>query len=220
MLQDPETLRLSQLIWDYHHVNHRLTPADCILVLGSHDTRVAERGAELFLQGFAPLLIFTGGLGRLTDGMWDEPEADKFARIAVEMGVPKDNILIENRSTNTGENICLTHKLLQKNNIPVQRMILVQKPYMERRAFATFMKQWPGEAVEIMVTSPEINFADYPNHEISQTDVINIMIGDLQRIKIYPPKGFQTYQDIPPEVWQAYEQLVAKGFTSHLMTED
>ncbi|MDB5264384.1 MAG: hypothetical protein JWQ14_3667 [Adhaeribacter sp.] len=215
-----ETIRLSQLIWDYHHLNHALSPADCILALGSHDTRVAERGAELFLQGFAPLLVFTGGLGRLTEGMWDEPEANKFARIAVEMGVPPDKILIENRSTNSGENIILTHQLLQKNDIPVRRMILVQKPYMERRAYATFMQQWPGEAVDIMVTSPQISFADYPNHEISQTEVVNIMLGDLQRIKIYPPLGFQIYQDIPAAVWSAYEQLIAKGFTSHLMPEN
>lgn len=217
MSLDPETLHLSQLIWDYHHVNHSLQPADCILVLGSHDTRVAERGAELFLQGYAPLLVFSGGLGRLTDGMWDEPEADKFARIARDMGVPANKILTENRSTNTGENIALTYSLLKKNNIEVKRMILVQKPYMERRTFATFMKQWPGEPVAIAVTSPQISFSDYPNHEISQEQVINIMLGDLQRIKIYPPKGFQIHQDIPAEVWSAYENLVQKGFTSHLM---
>lgn len=217
MLLDSETLHLSQLIWDYHHVNHQLAPADCILVLGSHDTRVAERGAELFLQGYAPLLVFSGGLGRLTDGMWDEPEADKFARIARDMGVPADKILTENRSTNTGENIALTYALLRKNNIAVKRMILVQKPYMERRAYATFMKQWPGEAVDIMVTSPQISFADYPNHEISQEEVINIMLGDLQRIQIYPPKGYQIHQHIPDAVWNAFEQLTQKGFTSHLM---
>ena len=220
MILDPETLRLSQIIWDYHHVNHALTPADCILVLGSHDTRVAERGAELFLQGYAPLLVFSGGLGRLTDGMWDEPEADKFAQIARDMGVPADKILTENRSTNTGENIALTHALLKKHTIPVKRMILVQKPYMERRAYATFMKQWPGGQVEISVTSPQISFADYPNHEILQEEVINIMLGDLQRIRIYPPKGFQIYQDIPDDVWNAYQQLIQKGFTSHLMAEN
>ncbi|KAA5546693.1 YdcF family protein [Adhaeribacter rhizoryzae] len=217
MFLDSETLRLSQLIWDYHHVNHLLAPADCILVLGSHDTRVAERGAELFLQGYAPLLIFSGGLGRLTDGLWNEPEADKFAQIARDMGVPADKILIENRSTNTGENIALTYALLQKNNIKIKRMILVQKPYMERRAYATFMKQWPGEPVAIMVTSPQISFTDYPNHEISQEEVINIMLGDLQRIRTYPPKGFQIHQDIPDAVWNAFEQLTQKGFTSHLM---
>jgi hypothetical protein len=48
--------------------------------------------------------------------------------------------------------------------------------------------------------------------------VINIMVGDLQRIRIYPAKGFQIPQDIPDEVWTAYERLVKWGFTKHLAT--
>lgn len=138
----------------------------------------------------------------------------------MKMGVPQDQILIENRSTNTGENIALAYQLLQKNNIPVKRMILVQKPYMERRTYATFMKQWPGEQVEIMVTSPQISFEAYPNEDISLEDVIHIMLGDLQRIKLYPKKGFQIYQEIPPDVWEAYRQLTDKGFTHHLIPDE
>ena len=49
--------------------------------------------------------------------------------------------------------------------------------------------------------------------------VINIMVGDLQRIKIYPAKGFQTYQQIPDDVWQAYERLVELGFDKQLIEE-
>ena len=56
--------------------------------MGSHDLRVAERGAQLFLEHWAPLLIFSGGLGNLTRGVWEQPEADRFAEIAVRMGVP------------------------------------------------------------------------------------------------------------------------------------
>src|SRR5881409_3914237 len=92
---------LAERIWRYHHLNHQLAKADAILVLCSHDTVVARRGAELFLQGWAPLLIFAGGLGSITRRLWREPEADQFARIAVDMGVPREQILIENRSTNT-----------------------------------------------------------------------------------------------------------------------
>src|SRR5205085_1198172 len=117
----------------YHHVNHTLERSDCILVLGSHDTRVAERGAELYLQGWAPILIFSGGLGRLTEDIWTETEADKFALIAETMGVSKEAILIENRSTNTGENILFTQQLLSKRNLDPKSFIVVQKPYMERR---------------------------------------------------------------------------------------
>ena len=89
---------LAQRLWDYHHVNHQLARADAILVLCSHDKTVAKRGAALFLEGWAPLLIFAGGLGAITRHLWQEPEADQFAAIAVEMGVPKERILVENRS--------------------------------------------------------------------------------------------------------------------------
>src|SRR3569833_138627 len=108
-----KVLTLAKKLWDYHHMNHQLKKADCFLVLGSHDTRVAERGAELYLQGWAPLIIFSGGLGRLTKGEWNQPEADLFAQIAIEKGVPQDAILIENQSTNTGENILFTQQLLE-----------------------------------------------------------------------------------------------------------
>ncbi|WP_315817220.1 hypothetical protein [Paraflavitalea speifideaquila] len=53
-----EALALAQTLWDYHHLHHVPERSDCIFVLGSHDKRVATRGAELYLQGWAPLLIF------------------------------------------------------------------------------------------------------------------------------------------------------------------
>lgn len=209
-----EVFALAKNIWNYHHVNHTLVPSDCILTLGSHDTRVAERAAELYHQGWAPLLIFAGGLGRLTDSLWTEPEADLFARIAVEKGVPQEAILIENRSTNTGENIRFVQQLLKERNLDPESFIIVQKPYMERRSLATFAKAWPEKA--FVVTSPQIPFEDYPNADISLEQVINIMVGDLQRIKIYPEKGFQVYQEIPDDVWQAFERLVELGFNRQL----
>lgn len=209
------TLALAQKLWDYHHVNHRLQKSDCILVLGSHDLRVAERGAELYLQGWAPILIFSGGLGRLTQDLWKDAEADKFAAISLEMGVPKEAIYIENKSTNTGENILFTQQLLVTHGLNPQTFIVVQKPYMERRSFATFKKHWPDK--QLIVTSPQIPFEQYPNAEIALEEVIHIMVGDLQRVKVYPEKGFQIYQEIPSDVWDAYEQLVALGYTSHLI---
>ena len=215
IMEREEICQLAKKIWDYHHLNQKLEKADCILVLGSHDTRVAERGAQLFLEGWAPLLIYSGGVGRLTPESWNEPEADKFGKVAIEMGVPEDKILTENESSNTGDNILFTRKLLDKKGIDPKKIILVQKPYMERRSYATFKKMWPEK--EVIVTSPQIQFEAYPNEEISEDDMINIMVGDLQRIKIYPEKGFQILQDIPEEVWGAYEQLVAAGYTKHLV---
>ncbi|HTF30302.1 MAG TPA: YdcF family protein [Flavitalea sp.] len=212
-----DILDKAQLLWDYHHMNHQPQKSDCILVLGSHDLRVAERGAELYLQQFAPLLIFSGGFGNFTKETWTSSEADLFAQKAIEMGVPENAIMRENKSTNTGENILFTRRLLLQHNIDPETFLLVQKPYMERRSYATFKKNWPDKA--LLVTSPQINFNDYATEEIPLEKVINIMVGDLQRIKLYPARGYQVFQEIPDEVWTACEDLITSGFNRHLMKD-
>lgn len=208
---------LARKVWEYHHMNHQLEKADCIIVLGSHDTRVAERGAELFLQGWAPLVVFSGYLGAFTLGNWDRPEAEIFAEIAMEMGVPKEKIIIENKSTNTGENIRFSRKLLADQGIHPNKIIAVQKPYMERRTYATVKNFW--SEVEVIVTSPQLDFDQYLTEVITKDDVINIMVGDLQRIMVYPGKGYQIAQDVPEDVVIAYKRLIEFGYTKHLIKE-
>jgi uncharacterized SAM-binding protein YcdF (DUF218 family) len=211
--------RFVETVWRYHQLRHPLVKADAILVLCSHDKMVAEHGAQLFLDGWAPLLIFSGGLGAITKTMWREPEADQFATIAAGMGVPRDRILVENRSTNTGENVHFTRALLREHGLDPRSFIVVQKPYMERRSFATFKKVWPEK--EVIVSSPDVTLdqylARYSNDTLTKDDVVSIMVGDLERVKVYPEKGFQIHQDIPADVWEAFEALVAAGYDRHLI---
>jgi uncharacterized SAM-binding protein YcdF (DUF218 family) len=211
------TIELAKKLWDYHHMHHTLEKADTILVLGSHDLRVAHRAAELYSEGWAPMIIFSGGLGNFTKEVWTETEADQFAAIAMNLGVPKESILVENKSTNTGENILFTQKLLAGKKLDPRSFIVVQKPYMERRSYATFKKHWPDK--KLIVTSPQISFEEYPTEEIPLERVINIMVGDLQRIIEYPQKGFQIYQEVPPDITDAYNQLIAAGFNKHMMQQ-
>jgi len=210
---------LAQQLWDYHRLGHELVKSDAIVVLCSHDERVAERGAELFLDNWAPLLIFSGGLGAITKGLWTEPEAIRFSRIAESMGVPPEHILVEDKSTNTGENVRYTRDLLRRKVLDPNRFIAVQKPYMERRTYATFRKVWPEK--ELVVTSPQVSFDQYLDQYAHSTltpeDVIAIMVGDLQRIRLYPDKGYQIRQEIPVSVWAAYEELVQAGFDKYLV---
>ncbi|OQY91891.1 MAG: hypothetical protein B6D37_15565 [Sphingobacteriales bacterium UTBCD1] len=215
---EKEIFLAAKILWNYHLMHQPLQPAECILALGSHDLRVADRAAELFHQNMAPLVIMSGGLGNLTKELWKEKEADLFAKRAVSLGVPEENILIENRSTNTGENIRFTRDLLASKGMDPESFILVQKPYMERRTFATFKKQWPGKGFS--VTSPQISFEDYPSQEIPVERVINIMVGDLQRIIEYPAKGFQIPQEVPEAVMDAFHVLIRSGFDKHLIRED
>lgn len=187
-------------IWSYMQLGHELEKADCIFVLGSNDLRVAEYAAELYLQGWAKTLIFSGGVGRLTEGVFEQTEAETFAGIARDAGVPSDAIIVENKATNTGENVRFTHQLLTEQGLSPKRFILVQKPYMERRTYATFAKQWPDAYDLVMVTSPQSRFCDYFNDEIDLTTTVTAMLGDLERIKDYPKLGFQIEQSVPSSV--------------------
>ena len=215
----PELRPLVETLWSYHQLGHEPAPADAIVVLCSHDTRVAERGVELFHAGLAPMLVFSGGLGSITRGLWTEPEAEKFAAIAVSLGVPRDRILAETASSNTGENVLFTRRLLEARGVAVRRVLLVQKPYMERRAYATFRKVWPEP--EVLVTSPRVSMdeylARYANDALSEDDVIDILVGDLQRIRVYAERGFQIPQPVPEHVWSAYEALVRAGYSRRLV---
>lgn len=213
----PNIDTLAKIVWDYHHMQHQLQKCDAIFALCSLDKRVATRAAQLFLDGLGDYLIFSGGVGALTQDRFTRPEADIFADIAKDMGVPEDKIIIEDESTNTGQNVQLTHKLLEEKGLKPKSFILVQKPYMERRTYATFKKQWPDDNVEILVTSPQISYENYFNGDNPKELVINIMVGDLQRIKEYPAKGFQIPQIVPDDVWQANQQLIAMGYNKHLI---
>jgi uncharacterized SAM-binding protein YcdF (DUF218 family) len=209
--------RWARQLWDYHHVGHTVAPADVILVLGSHDTRVAERGAQLYLEGVAPLVVFSGNLGSLTAEIWTRPEAEIFAEVAAAMGVPRDRMLTECRSTNTGENVSFCRELLAARGALPRRAIAVQKPYMERRTLATFQARWPE--LEVRVTSPQIAFEDYANAQITKDDVIHIMVGDFQRLLLYADRGWSARQEVPPQVMEAYRRLVASGYSNRLIRE-
>lgn len=213
-----EVIDLAKIIWDYHHMNQKLEKSDIIMVLGSHDTRVADRWVKLFNQWYSDKILFSGGVWRLTNTdpnfAWTT-EAELFAKIAIDNWVPKWNIIIENKSTNTGENIRFSYELVK--DLLIKSIILVQKPYMERRTFATFSKQRPGEEVVFYVTSPLLSFDEYCNLEIPMDKAINIMVWDLQRIIEYPKKWFQTYEEVPENVLEAYEKLISLWFTKSLI---
>jgi uncharacterized SAM-binding protein YcdF (DUF218 family) len=205
----------ARTLWDYHHVGHSLRPADLIIGLGSHDTRVAERSAGLWFEGWAPRVLFSGHLGSLTSAIWTRPEAEVFADVAAGLGVPRERILTETHSTNTGANVDLSRRLLAELGLTPRRAIAVQKPYMERRTLATFAQRWPE--LDVVVTSPQIAFEDYATGAIQKDEVIEIMVGDLQRLVVYGQKGWSAPQQVPPEVMAAFDGLVAAGYTKRLV---
>lgn len=221
---DKKVIDEALIIWDYMQMHHELKPADIIFVLGSRDDRVAKYAAELYHKKYAPKIIVSGGLSHKNDLLatkWKEKsEAEHFSSIMIKENVPKEDIILERNATNTGENIKNSYLLLKNAGLMPKSIILVQKPYMERRTFATFNKQWPSaDRLVTMVTSPRLGFEEYLDDSQTPDEVISIMLGDLQRIIEYPALGYQIYQDVPQKVQDAYNFLIQHGYTKHLLQQ-
>lgn len=210
--------RLLKVLWNYLKYPTSLHRVDVAIALGSNDLRVADRAAEVMLSNLAPRIVCTGGIahsGDLLETKWNRTEAEMFAERIASHGVPREKIILEMCATNSGENIIYTRGLLWERWIEVDSVLLVQKPYMERRAVATCKKMWSG--IEITVTSPQISFEDWMSGADDATAIAHIMVGDMQRMREYPKLGYQTAMEIPTDVWCAYEELVARGYTKHLV---
>lgn len=207
-----------QVIWDYLGMHQEPQKADCIVGFGNFNDNIARRAAELYHQGYANRILFTGGLGRNTQGLLPEPEAARFARVAVECGVPKDAILQEDRSTNTKENILFTRNMLTELGLPHDHILGVHQPFMERRICAALGVYWPE--VKITVTSPQVTIAEYladaKRQGITENAAVSVIVGDFQRMDLYAKKGYQLPQEIPAEAWKAFDQLVAMGYDKQL----
>ncbi len=210
----------SKLIWDYMLMHHSLEKADVILVCGSSDIRVAQYSAKLYLDGWAPYIIFAGSGSihnhkRERNIFIDTTEAEVFANIAIEMGVPRESIIIENESQNTGDNYSFALKKAKESNISFNKIISIHKPYMEKRSYA-IAKVWLPNS-KIIMSSPPISFENYPNDIQTKEKIINSLVGNTQRMIEYPKKGFQIEMPIPEEVIKAYEFLVSEGYTERLI---
>ena len=210
-----QDLRDARRIWDYHLMHHRLGPADVGIGLGSHDLGVAAYTAKLFHERLFPQIVFTGATSSTTAARFPRGEAVHYREHAIELGVPSSAIRVESLATNTGQNIALTRELLASVGVSVKTVLIVSKPYMQRRAIATCQKVWPE--VRPICASEPIGFDAYLASIGDSKLVVDMLVGDIQRVIEYPGLGFAVEQDVPAEVDAAYRRLVAGGYTSRLM---
>ena len=207
-----------EILWNFMHMNQQPEQADVIVGFGCYDEDIPKRCAELYRQGYAPWVCFSGGLGRNTDKLWSKSEAERFAAIAISEGVPEDRIILENKSTNSAENLLFTPKVLAEAGVKAERIIAVHKPYMEKRLWAAMQVYWPD--VCAVYTSPRVTVEEHIAHAeaigMTRKGVIETIVGDVQRMELYAEKGYQAPVEIPEEVRAAFDALVADGYTGQL----
>ena len=212
----------ARILWNYMVLGQPPRSADVLLVLGSSDERVAIRAAELSTHYHYDWVVFSGGVAHTDNALfvkpWIDSEAEHFHAVFVQHGGVGETLL-EDRSQNVGENARYCNELLRQKNIlrGIRTAQIVTKPYMERRAIATFAKQWPEPQPAFYAASPQLSFNDYCNQFLTVEKVIQVMVGDVQRIIEYPNRGLQVEQVVPEKVMAAWRRLIKAGYTGHLI---
>ncbi|MFD7447120.1 YdcF family protein [Streptomyces sp. NPDC059909] len=205
----------AQRLWDFQQMHHEPHPCSVGIGLGSHDLGVADVTVDLYQRGMMPLIVFTGATSQTTRERMPRGEAEHYRERALELGVPSSAILVEPNARNTGENIRFSRALLEERGADVSSVLLISKPYEERRAYATARQLWPE--VEIVSASAPMTLAEYVDSIRDARLVLDMLVGAQQRLLIYPEQGFMIRQRIPESVTVAYDRLRREGFTSRLI---
>lgn len=225
-----EDIAASKLIWDYCKLDHAPRHSDIILVMGTPDLLPAERGADIYLDGWADYLVFSGGVGgrnseKQAQGLECLTEAEIMANVAVNMGVSDEKIILETKAKNSGQNVEYTKLLIAELGINVSSLIAVHMPYAHRRDLATIKKKWPE--VDAVMCGPRVPFEKYHirgfQGRMTQEELICDMLGDFQRTFVFakPEFGFMVSQKepVPENVKLAYNELVQRGYTQQLLKD-
>lgn len=207
--------RNAEVLWNHHLMGHEPRPADLAVALGSSNLGVAAHAADLYHRGLFPVLVLSGGNSPSTLALFPRGEAVHYRERVLALGVPGDALLMEPDSTNTGENIAFTRDLVARHGLTPTTVLVVCKPYMERRAYATVRRQWPS--VEPVCSSAPLSLSAYVEDIGDEKQVVDMVVGDTQRVIEYPARGFAIEQPVPDEVRAAYEALVRAGYDSRLI---
>lgn len=208
----PGDLALARILWDWQAAHEEPGPADAALGLGSYDVRVADRCVELFRGGWVRLVCFSGASGNFTEGRFPQGEARAFAERALALGLPESALVIEPHARNTADNVRLSRPLLESRG--VNSLIVVAKPNMLARARATLPIHWP--AVPAGFAAARVPFGRDQAPGRTQRDLINELVGDAERLRIYPERGWQIAVPIPDQVTRTVRELILRGYDQHL----
>ncbi|WP_333630752.1 YdcF family protein [Agrobacterium cavarae] len=185
------------------------------IVLGSNDPTVALRFRDIEPAFISAVIVFTGNTGRNTNGLYDKTEAETFHDIARPYIPSEARVIIEPNATNTSENISFSFEKMAEEGIFPDSVLLVQKPTMNLRAYATARKLCPS--VDFKVDSPDMPFEEYAISYGGQEKLLTNVVGNVSRVLLYSKRGHMVAQTVPEHVTQSYYSLIEEGFAADVV---
>ncbi|MBO1299185.1 MULTISPECIES: YdcF family protein [unclassified Enterococcus] len=219
--------------------NYSELKAPMLILAGNCLPVLADEAAKAYLNQQIDQIVLVGGIGHATKYLYRnfekqgydfEPglsESELCAKYLIEKyQLPEEAMLLETKSTNSGENALFSYELLSKLGSLPERILLMNDPTLQRRTKATFEKEWGKTSVDfynyvpilpqVTESTKGFSFSDQRLNDLWPADYFQaLVLGEMVRLKDdaqgYGPngKGFIGHVDIPDEVWSAYLRLIA-----------
>jgi uncharacterized SAM-binding protein YcdF (DUF218 family) len=185
---------------------------DMIFILGNKSDALPGEAAKLFKKGLAPLIVLSGGRGRITK---NDPytEVERYMRVLRQENIPNAAIIGEDRSTNTGENITFSKSLLKSKGLTFTSGIAVTTAMLSMRHRAILKKQW--SEIKWYIRTPEPMPFDTRMAMENPEEFLNLMVGEVTRLQHYPAKGFMEAVSIPHAITESVKVLVRSGYIKY-----
>lgn len=216
-----EIKRVLLEIWNYMKLNQPLEKCDLIIGCGCSDLNIPIKCANLLKQGYGSKILFAGGLGKQTEGFFEKTEAEIYKDIAMQNGIRPDDIIIETKSSNTGDNFRFAEEILNNQGIKYDKVAIVHRSFDERRTLSCAQSILKNK--HLIITSPDITFDEFfdtldnkPYQDIISE--ISVIVGDIQRIIIYPQFGWQLENYVPEKIKKDYFYLKDLGFSKYILS--
>ena len=172
--------------------------ADIIFIPGSSNWVLAETAARLYKEDKAGKIMPSGmyfyQFGRfMNERVTDErykgvyrTEAEFLASVLIKNGVPEENVIKEERATNTYENAIFSKELIKEMGIEVKTAILCPQAFHARRAFMTYSHLFPDTEFYVVPTNTQnITSDNWYNTESGR----QVVLGELRKCGEY----FENY---------------------------
>lgn len=168
--------------------------ADIIFIPGSSNWVLAETAARLYKEGKAGKIMPSGMYfyqfsrfmnERVTDERYKgvyRTEAEFLASVLIKNGVPDEDVIKEERATNTYENAIFSKELIKEMGIEVKTAILCPQAFHARRAFMTYSHLFPDTEFYVVPTDTQgITAGNWHKTERG----IQVVLGELKKCGEY-----------------------------------
>lgn len=209
---------------------------DILTLLGNSIPYTIDCAVKAYKNNLCDRILINGGIGHSTEllrnaviederfksiEVYDRAEADIFFDIMTKIyNIPENKIIVENKSTNCGDNAIKAVEILRNLEVLYKSMILIQDPSMQLRTYASFLKYISKEVRLINYSPfiPEINEdLKLINREVNgiweEKRYFELIMGEITRLRDdkngYGPNGknFIAHVNIPEEIEDAYNIL-------------